>query len=51
MSEKKPKNENESVYDRIRREAREKQEAEKERSKRGDELMRRLGQGGGLVRL
>jgi hypothetical protein len=49
-SDRKDGRKDESVYDRIRREAREKQEREKERSERGDELMHRLGQGG-VVRL
>ncbi len=40
MSEQKTKPENESVYDRIRREAREKQEAEKERQQQFEKKMK-----------
>lgn len=39
MSEQKTKPENESVYDRIRREAREKQEAERERQREFEKMM------------
>ncbi len=40
MSEQKTKPENESVYDRIRREAREKEEAEKERQRQFEKMMK-----------
>jgi len=40
MSEPKTKPENESVYDRIRREAREKQEAERERQREFEKKMK-----------
>ncbi len=40
MSEQKTKPENESVYDRIRRAAREKEEAEKERQRQFEKMMK-----------
>jgi hypothetical protein len=53
MFEKKPENENESIYERIRREAREKQEKLKKDAETRSRQLERLGitTGRGFVRL
>jgi hypothetical protein len=52
MSKQRQESKDENIYDRIRREAREKQEEERERKRLQEEQMERLYMsGGGLTRL